>query len=169
MALVAGAMVVPPRRWLEALWPLAMGVVVGLLVVVSGAGEWRGWPPWLGVGVALGASALHRRASPASLRWLAVVAVAVVAACTVWLTLRPPVGPGPHPSADQSETLAWSAAADAWRTSAVEGLGPPRIDINPIAVATYPGLLPDVYLTVVSQGGLIGALLLLGAGAWPPR
>lgn len=166
LALACGALVVPPRRWLDAVWPLSMGLLAGLFVVLSEAGRWQGWPSLLGVAAATGASALHwERPRRANVRRLTAVGVVAVAACTVFLTVHPLVGRGPRQAADQSQTLAWSGSADAWRTSAVTGVGPPRVGSTAGAVAAYPGFVPDVYLTITSEGGLIGTLLLLASGA----
>ena len=42
--LAAGACFVPARRWLAAWWPLATGVLVGVVVVASASGHLGPWP-----------------------------------------------------------------------------------------------------------------------------
>ena len=42
------------------------------------------------------------------------------------LMVHPPVGRIPLQPADQGQTLAWSASTEAWRSSVVTGVGPPR-------------------------------------------
>jgi hypothetical protein len=81
------------------------------------------------------------------------------------MMLFPIFGHAPRQPADQGQTLAWSASADAWRSSVLTGVGPPKITTSHADVDTYPGVVPDGYLTITAEGGLVGALLLLGAGA----
>jgi hypothetical protein len=72
---------------------------------------------------------------------------------------------GPTQAGDRSQTLAWSAAARAWRSDVVTGVGPPAVTSSFQPVDTYPELAPDSYLTITADGGLVGILLLGGAGA----
>jgi len=166
LAMACGALVVPARRWSEALWPLAMGSVAGLVVVASTTGQGSSWLLVAGVAAVVVTSTLTRRAPlPGTWRRLSAVGVVVVAAFTALLMVHPPVGRSPSQPADQNQTLAWSASTEAWRSSLVTGVGPPRMDTTHDAVDTYPGFVPDGYLTVTADAGLLGALLLLGAGA----
>ena len=166
LALACGALVVPRRRWSEAVWPLAMGSLAGLVVLAAASGHRPGWPSWAAVAVAVGASAFSRRRNRSGVRnRLAVAGVVVVAGFTMLLMVHPPFGRSPRQSPGQSQTLAWSASAQAWRTSVLTGVGPPRTHTTRQPVATYPGSAPDGYLTIGADGGLLGGLLLLGAGA----
>jgi hypothetical protein len=99
------------------------------------------------------------RASTA--RTVAVVALVVVAAGTTLLVLRPPGVSGPSEPANQSQSVAWTGAAQAWRSSMLTGVAPPTIYSSDQTVATYPGLTPDADVTVAADGGLIGAALLV--------
>ncbi len=166
LALACGALVVPVRRWSEALWPLAMGSVAGLVVVASSTGRRPSWLIGAAVAVVVVASTLTRRPPlPGARRGLSAAGVVIVAGFTVLLMVHPPVGRNPGQPADQNQTLAWSASTEAWRSSVVTGVGPPRLDTAHDAVDTYPGFVPNGYLTITADAGLLGALLLLGAGA----
>ncbi len=166
LGLACGALIVPARRWSEAFWPLAMGSVAGLVVVASTTEQRTSWPYGAAVVVVVVTSTLTRRAPLAGARsWLTAVGVVIVAGFTVLVVVHPPVGRSPSQPADQNQTLAWSASTEAWRSSVVTGIGPPRMDTTHDAVDTYPGFVPDGYLTVTADAGLLGALLLLGAGA----
>ncbi len=166
VALGGGALVVPVRRWMSAVWPLALGSLAGLAAMASTTAAHPSWLAGGAVLVAVLASML--RAGPIDTvdrPGLAVVGLIVVAGFTVFLTLHPPVGAGPPQPADQAQTLAWSASNATWRSSVVTGVGPPRIDTAHDSVDTYPGFVPDGYLTVIADGGLVGAVLLLGSVA----
>ncbi len=97
--------------------------------------------------------------------WPVALGVLAVAGGVVVVMVLPLFGQGPRQPTDQGQTLAWSSSADAWRTSVLTGVGPPRITTSHANVDTYPGIVPDGYLTITAEGGLVGALLLLGAGA----
>jgi Glycosyl hydrolases family 43 len=171
LALGAGALAIPPRRWRPALWPLAMGVLGGLAVVAAGAGRTPGWLAGAAVvGVVLVATVTWRAEADAGARtssrvWPVALGVLTVAGGVVVVMVLPLFGQGPRQPTDQGQTLAWSSSADAWRTSVLTGVGPPRITTSHANVDTYPGIVPDGYLTITAEGGLVGALLLLGAGA----
>jgi len=170
LALACGALVVPVSRWVAAAWPLAMGAVAGIMVVATSSGTSSGPWAWIVVVAAVMASAIPLRlpgrrdgrhpAGAAVMAAVGVVAVTVLALLVVLL----PVGQGRAPGG-QSQTLAWSSSGDAWRSSVVTGAGPPRTSTVRGPVSTYPGLVPDGYLTVLGDGGLVGGLLLLFGGA----
>ena len=186
LALAAGALAIPPRRWLPALWPLATGALGGLAVVACAAGRAPGWLSAVAVAVAVGVATTGRLAGapdptaftapgPAmgtaavsavgSRRWVVAVGLAVVALGIVAATVLPLFGPGPRQPVDQGQTLAWSSSENSWRSAVLIGVGPPKVITAHEDVDTYPGVVPDGYLTVLAEGGLVGALLLLGAGA----
>jgi hypothetical protein len=161
----AGALAIPPRRWRPALWPLATGVLAGLAVVAAAAGRTPGWLSGVAVVVAvLASTATGRGEGTGSRVWLAALAMVAVAGGVVVVMVLPLFGRSPLQPADQGQTLAWSSSSDAWRTSVLTGVGPPRITTSHANVDTYPGIVPDGYLTITAGGGLVGALLLLGAG-----
>jgi len=89
----------------------------------------------------------------------------VVAGFTVLVMVHPPAGRTVGPTAGQGQTLAWTAAGQAWRSSPLTGTGPPRSHTTGGAVSSYPGLAPDGYLTVLAEGGIIGLVLLAAVGA----
>jgi hypothetical protein len=166
LALVAGALFVPRRRWLSAWWPLIMGWVSGAAVIVSASGHLA---PWVGAAVLAAATVAApwrcevrtvRRIGAERAALIGVVALAVVALGTTLLVLRPPGIVAPRQPADQSQTVAWSGAAHAWRSSTLIGVAPPTIFASSQPVDAYPGVAPDTDTTVVAQGGLIGAALL---------
>ena len=165
VALACGALLIPPDRWRQAARPLLAGSVAGLVVVGTSVGHAAGAGAWLLTAVAVAASAAPRRPSDprvgrrvqASLGAAALIGLAVA-------VLILPTG-GPQPSTGQSQTLAWSASGDAWRSAPVIGVGPPRTSTVRGPVAVYPGLVPDSYLTVAADGGAVGMLLLLTGGA----
>ncbi|MGA2835090.1 MAG: glycoside hydrolase family 43 protein [Acidimicrobiales bacterium] len=165
LALGAGALLVPRDRWPGTLAPLTCGAVAGLTVAASSRGPSAGLLPWVVVLVSLAASAVPvplpgspavRRA--ATLAWLCVA----VGSCVAALHLHPGVA---HPVAGQSQTDAWTASVDAWRSSALTGTGPPRTYTTTGPVGSYPGFVPDTVLTLAADGGLVAALLFLGTGA----
>ncbi len=166
LALCGGAVLVPVGRWADALWPLALGSAAGLAVVASSTGRGPGWPAVAVVALAVCASLLPLpRPAAGAVRRLAVVAALVAVGAAALLALHlAPTGPTPPPGA-QGQTLSWSASADEWRSSVVTGVGPPRVYSGHGSVTTYPGMVPDTYLTVGAGGGLVAAALLLGAGA----
>ena len=165
VALAAGALVVPRRRWADAVGTLACGAVAGVAVVATSTGSAPGPVAWV---VALGALAVStvpvRLPDGRRARVAATVAVLALAAGTVVAVLLLPAT-GSRPSAGQSQMVAWSSSVDTWRSSAVVGNGPPRTHTTGGAVATYPGLVPDTYLAVGADGGVVAAILLLTSGA----
>jgi hypothetical protein len=164
LALGCGALLLPAGRWLEGAWPLAMGAVAGLVVVSTSTGHSSGGWAWVVTSMAVVAS-LAPLGLPHGRRVRRTAAVAGVAAAgLIVAVVYLPVGTT-HPSSDQGQTLAWSSSVDAWRSSAVTGVGPPRTSTVRGSVASYPGLVPDSYLTVTADGGVVGALLLLAGGA----
>jgi hypothetical protein len=165
LALGAGALAIPPQRWRPALWPLATGVLAGLAVAAAAAGRTPGWLAALAVVAAvLLATATRRDEDATPPVWLVVGALVAVAAGIIVVSVLPLFGHSPRQPADQGQTLAWSSSSDAWRTSVWTGVGPPRITTSHANVDTYPGIVPDGYLTITAEGGLVGGLLLLGAG-----
>ncbi len=168
LALAAAATVVPWRRWTAALWPIATGTLAGAATLNASSGARA---PWASAAVAAGAvaaSLLRREAheTPGILgRTVGAAGLVVVAAAAVVLLVRPPGIPTLRQPADQSQTLAWSSASSAWRSSPVTGVGPPRMSVARPAVDVEPGFAPDAYLTVLADGGLLGAALLVSAGA----
>jgi Glycosyl hydrolases family 43 len=165
LALAAGACFVPARRWLTAWWPLAMGVLLGIVVVASASGHLGRWPCLLLVAAVLTAAAQRRapRAGKTVSTGVAVVALVVVAAGVTLLLLRPPGVAGPADPPSQGQTLAWSAAAHSWHSSITGGVGLTSVHASAQPVDRYPGLTPDTYLTVLAESGVIGAVLLAGA------
>ncbi|HWD55078.1 MAG TPA: glycoside hydrolase family 43 protein [Acidimicrobiales bacterium] len=167
LAFAVGALLIPRRCWLVAWLPLAAGLVAGAAVVASASGHLS---PWLAAALVLaGAVASWRgeawqgaRMGASTARAVAVVVLLVVAAGTTLLVLRPPGVAGPSEPANQSQSVAWSGAAQAWRSSILTGVAPPTIYSSDQAVDTYPGLTPDADVTVAADGGLIGAALLVG-------
>ena len=96
----------------------------------------------------------------------------VVAAGVAVLLLRPPGIAGPAEPPSQGQTLAWSASAHSWRSSIAGGVGPAIVHASAQPVDRYPGVTPDTYLTVLADGGVIGAALLVGGvatAAWGCR
>jgi GH43 family beta-xylosidase len=175
LALAVGACLVPARRWLAAAWPLAAGVLAGVVVVAGASGHLRSWLATLLL-VALVAGAGVRTVP----RWgltrvptaaAAVVLVVVLGGLAV-LVLHPPGVSGPAEPPSQAQTLAWSAAAHGWRSAITDGVGPPIVEASTQPVDLYPGLTPDTYLTVLADGGVVGAVLLAGVvttAAWGCR
>ncbi len=107
LALAAGACFVPARRWFAAWWPLAVGMLVGVVVVASSSGHLGRWPSIVLVVALVGTTAL--RSAP---RWeksvptgIAVAALVVVAAGVTILLLRPPGVTGPADPPSQGQTL----------------------------------------------------------------
>jgi hypothetical protein len=179
VALAAGGLVVPARAWRAAVWPLAMGAVTGLMVVASATGHRPGWAMGVLAVVAVAASAAGapgrrseaevvdatRRAGAERRRWTGpatVVALGAVAVLIVVVTVHPPGG-GARQATDQGQTVAWSAAGHTWRSSVTIGVGPATVYAGHEAVATYPGFGPDGELTVLADGGVVGAVLLVAA------
>ena len=170
VALAFSAPLVPARRWIAALWPLALGSLAGLAALVSTSSAGPSWLAGVAVIAAVAISMLSRPStSPGTRRRLGAVGAGIgivaVAGFTVLLTVHPPVGASPPLPADQGQTLAWSSTTESWRSSVIDGVGPPRIDTAHDSVDTYPGFVPDEYLTITADGGLVGALLLVGAVA----
>jgi hypothetical protein len=177
VALAAGGLLVARDQWRLALWPLAMGAVGGAVVVGSASGGRPEWWSWSAVAVVAVAStvapgrmmvrwgAFGSGPGTRVARWLATAAVVVVAGFTVLAVVHQPVGRTVGPTAGQGQTLAWTAAGQAWRSSPITGTGPPRSHTTGGPVSTYPGLAPDGYLTVLAEGGIIGLVLLAAVGA----
>ncbi len=166
LALGVGAFAVPIRQWTDALWPLVMGAVAGLVIVDASTGTRPSWLSVLAVVVATAGSVVTWPWSRPEGRQVAgVAALVVVAAGVVLLEIHPPNGREIRAPADQNQRLAWSAASDAWKTSLLTGVGPARPSPVRVAVDAYPGLAPDGYLTVLADAGIVGGVLLLAAGA----
>jgi hypothetical protein len=164
LALGAGALLVPRGRWPDALAPLTCGSVAGLTVVASSHGSAAGPLAWVVVLVSLAASSVPtRHPGSVSARRATALACLCVAVGTCVAALHLPTG-AVHPPG-QSQTEAWTASVDAWRSSALTGIGPPRIYTASGPVGTYPGFVPDTFLALAADGGIIAALLFLGTGA----
>ncbi len=161
----AGPCSSPARRWSLAVWPLGCGAVAGMATVAASTGSgphgWT-WPVVLVVVAASMAPLGDRERSG----WGRAAAVAglVVGSGLIVATLFLPSGGGRVPGG-QGQTLAWSSASEAWRSSVVTGVGPPRTSTVRGPVAVYPGLEPDSYLTILADGGVVGGLLLLVGGS----
>ena len=165
VALAVGALVVPRRRWADAVWPLACGAGAGVAVVATSTGPTAGAVAWVVTLGALAASMVAVRLPDT--RWArraATAAVVVLAAGTAMAVLHLPTAGSPPPPG-QSQTVAWSSSVDTWRSSPVTGNGPHSIHTTGGAVGTYPGLVPDSYLDAGADGGVIAAVLLLASGA----
>jgi Glycosyl hydrolases family 43 len=175
LALAAGACFVPARRWLAAAWPLAAGVLAGVVVVAAASGHLGPWPSTVLLATLVAAAGLRgapRRVPSTVATAVAVAILVVVLAGLSVLVLRPPGVSGPTEPLSQGQTLAWSAAAHSWRSSTTGGVGPSVVDASTQPVDLYPGLTPDTYLTILADGGLVGAVLLVGAvttAAWGCR
>jgi hypothetical protein len=164
LGLACGALLLPARCWLQAAWPMALGAIVGLVVVTTSSGSsTAGWA-WVVVVGAVLASLAPMPAGSAS-RQMRTVAIGgtVVAIGLIVATLVLPVGTAPS-SGGQRQTLAWSSSVDAWRSSPTTGVGPPRTSTVRGPVVSYPGLVPDTYLSVTAEAGLVGIVLLVAAG-----
>jgi hypothetical protein len=165
LALGVGALLVPRGRWPEALVPLACGAMAGLTVTAASHGPAPGLLAWIVALGSLAASAVPvPRAGSATVRRAATAGCLGVAVATCAATLLLPHG-ALRPPPGQSQTEAWTASVDAWRSSALTGTGPPRIYTTSGPVGTYPGFVPDTFLAVGADGGIVAALLLLGTGA----
>ena len=168
LALGAGAALVPRRRLAPALWPLLAGVGAGAVTMAAGTGRAAPWWAWPAV---VGAVALAGTGAPGPGRrlWRRPIVVGagalVLVALTVGLVLHGPAAGSARPAPRQDRFLTWSAAVDEWRSSELTGVGPERVYNSRVPVSTYPGFEPDSYLTVTADGGLVAAVLLLGAGA----
>lgn len=166
LALFVGAPFVPLRRWTSAWWSLAMGAASGAAVIASASGH---LPPWVAGAVLACASVaacwhgevrVGARLGAKRAVVVAGIVLVAVALCTAVLVLRPPGIVAPREPANQSQTVAWSGAAHAWQTSTLTGVAPPTIYASNQPVDAYPGVTPDADITIVAQGGLVGAVLL---------
>jgi hypothetical protein len=163
LALAGGALLVPPRRWVEALWPVAMGALAGIVVVATSPGHGSSWIGTVLLAVVVGAATV-RPFDPLQRVRLGVAGLAlVVVGMGAFLVFSPTYRT--VQAANESQTLAWSASTASWRTSVMTGIGPPVITSTHEAVDSYPGFAPDTYLTITADGGLVGAVLLVAAGA----
>ena len=166
LALACGAFFVPLGRWRRAGWPLAMGLVAGVVVLASASSHLGSWPAALALGAAAAASALRLGASPAHSRprvGAAVVLMILVAGGRRSRLCTPRASPAPAEPVDQGQTLAWSAAARAWGSSVVTGTGPRPSRRRPGRSISAVGLNPDTVLTIGTDGGIIAVVLLVGA------
>ena len=167
LALGFGALFVPLRRWSVALWPIVAGLAAGLATVKAGGGAVSPWWAWPAVGVAVAMGTALRpwpRWSAGAGRGLTIAGLVLVAGLTIGFTSHAPLERNAGTAGPHDQFLNWSAAMDQWRSSKVRGVGPERVYNSRVPVSGYPGFEPDSYLTVAADGGLIGAVLLLGAG-----
>jgi hypothetical protein len=165
LAVGVGALLVPRSRWADALWPLAWGVGAGVAVVATSSGHTAGPGGWIvGIGALVAAAAPVMLPSRAWTRTAGVAATLVVAAVATVAVLSLPGGSS-HPPTGASQTVAWSSSVDTWRSAPVDGVAPPRVHTTGGPVATYPGLVPDAYLSTAADGGAVAVVLLLLAGA----
>ncbi|MGH9018766.1 MAG: glycoside hydrolase family 43 protein, partial [Acidimicrobiales bacterium] len=168
LALGFGSLLIPLRRWPNAVWPLVAGVAAGEATVRAASGAhapWWAWPA-VAVAVALGTVVCPWPRRPAGRgRIPAVVGIALVAVLTVGVAAHDPWARLPRSADAGSRFLTWSSAVDQWRSSKLTGVGAERVYNSRVPVSTYPGFAADSYLTITADSGLIGAVLLLGVGA----
>ena len=96
LALACGAVFVPARRWAAAWWPLAMGVLAGVVTVASASGHLARWASVVLLLVVIAGAALQPRSRRGRSGAVALaVLLVVVALATTILLLRPPASLDP--------------------------------------------------------------------------
>ena len=155
-----------------------MGALGGAVVVGSASGGPPQWWSWSAVAVVAAASTLAPgrmmvrwgafRSGPGSrgARWLATAAFVVVIGFSVLVVVHPPVGR--HVAARRRPRVRHWPGRPPVRHGGPRrstGTGPPRSHTTGGPVSTYPGLVPDGYLTILAEGGIIGLVLLVAVGA----
>ena len=168
VAFACACLLVPWRRYLRFLVPLAAGTALGVAAIFSSTDA--GPVPWLAAlllaAVLVSAVAAREvkgfgRTTGARVLAGAVVVCAVVAMLAL---LHHEAGLRILAPSDQDRSVEWSTALDQWRSAPLVGVGPDRPLIFHASDGTLAHFVHNEYLQVAADAGAIGlALLALSA------
>ena len=169
VAFACACLLVPWRRYVRFLVPLAAGTALGVAAVFSSTDA--GPVPWLAalLVAAVLVSAVASRQVEAFRRTTrrprprrhVIVAGAVVATLAL---LHHEVGLRALAPSDQDRSVEWSTALDQWRSAPLVGVGPDRLLTFHASDGTMAHFVHNEYLQVAADSGVVGlALLALSA------
>jgi O-antigen ligase len=141
--------------------PLATTAVV-VAVVLSAVVPRRGH--------ALGTPPAATRKSPGTVRRRVVILAALCVAAVgiavgAGVVLRVPIERRVALGSSEDRSHEWAAAFDQWRSSPVVGVGPDQLLFFHAKDGDFAHFSHNEYLQVLADGGLVGAILLVCAGA----
>jgi O-antigen ligase len=168
VAFAVACLLVPWRRYVRFLGPLAAGTALGVAAIFSSTGA--GPVPWLAallvVTVLVSAVAspevgAFRRTTGTRILAAVIVAGAVVATLAL---LHHEVGLRALAPSDQDRSVEWSSALDQWRSAPLVGVGPDRLLTFRASDGTTAHFVHNEYLQVAADSGVVGlAFLALAA------
>jgi hypothetical protein len=164
VAVLCACCLVPWRRYVRHVVPLAAGVALGLAAVVSSPETGR--VPWLGVAllVALVVAAAAGWEVPSggysamTRSVLVLLALGVVVAAI--LVAHHEIGLRAFSPSDQDRSVEWSTALHQWRSAPMVGVGPDRLLQFHAPDGTYAHFVHNEYLQIAADSGVVGAVLL---------
>lgn len=164
VAVACACCVVPWRRYVRHLVPLAAGAALGLAAIVSS--PQRSHVPWLGAalvvalavaGVAGREVALPKR-SP--LQRASIIALVLAGVAGMVLVARHEIGLRTFSPSDGDRSVEWSTALHQWRTAPLLGVGPDHLLQFRAVDGTYAHFVHNEYLQIAADTGLVGVALL---------
>ena len=164
VAVACACCLVPWRLYVRHLVPLAAGVSLGLVAIVSSPDAGR--VPWLGVALvlALAVAAVVEWEMPTTAigPWAraAIVVLALLAVAAVFVLARHEIGLRAFSPSDQDRSVEWSSALHQWGTAPIIGVGPDRLLQFHAPDGTYAHFVHNEYLQIGADAGLVGVALL---------
>jgi hypothetical protein len=168
IAFACGCVLVPWRRYVQFVVPLATGVGLGVAAVASSPDSGR--VLWLGavLVVAVSVSAAAWKPVPRLVVSHQVRAVAVVFLLCLLagaaLLVHHEIGLRALAPSDQDRSMEWSSALHQWASAPYFGVGPDRLLVFQAADGTYAHFAHNEYLQIGADAGAVGLALLLACG-----
>jgi O-Antigen ligase len=164
VAVACACCLVPWRRYVRHVVPLAAGGALGLAAIVSSPDTSR--VPWLGAALilALAVAAVARWEVPTPAFGVVarsvLVLVAICGVAAVVGVAHHEIGLRVSSPSDQDRSVEWSSALHQWRTAPIVGVGPDRLLQFHAADGTYAHFVHNEYLQIAADTGIVGVALL---------
>ena len=164
VAVACACCLVPWRRYVQHLVPLAAGASLGLVAIVSSPDT--GHVPWLGAALVLAliVAAVAAWEVPdraiGTLARIAIVLLALCGAAALFVVADHEIGLRAFSPSDQDRSVEWSSALHQWRNAPIIGVGPDRLLQFHAADGTYAHFVHNEYLQIAADAGIVGAALL---------
>jgi hypothetical protein len=168
IAFACGCLLVPWRRYVQFVVPLAAGVGLGVAAVASSPDPGR--VLWLAAVLvaAVGVSAAASKPVPAVVASPKVRAVAVVVLLCILaaaaLLAHHEIGVRAFAPSDQDRSIEWATALHQWGSAPYFGVGPDRLLVFHAADGSSAHFAHNEYLQIGADAGAVGLALLLACG-----